>query len=129
MIKQKKKIIKITKKKFPKGIVHIKTTYNNVLVSVSDPKGNVIAWSSSGACGFKSSKKATPLATKTTTAIAVKKAIEQGLQKVEINISGPGTGRETALKCVQSLGLRISCIRDVTPLPHNGCRPSKRRRI
>jgi small subunit ribosomal protein S11 len=98
-------------------------------VSVTDLNGNVISWSSSGSCGFKSSKKATPFAAKTTTTQALKKAIEQGLKQVEINISGPGSGRETAIRSVQTMGLGIILIKDVTPLPHNWCRPSKKRRI
>lgn len=99
------------------------------IVSVSDLKGNVISWSSTGSCGFKGSRKGTPFAAQTATSAAVKKALELGIKQVEINISGPGSGRETSIRAIQSLGLNISLIKDVTPMPHNGCRPSKKRRI
>jgi small subunit ribosomal protein S11 len=99
------------------------------IISVTDLKGNVISWSSSGSCGFKGSRKGTPFAAQTATSIAVKKAIDQGVRQVEINISGPGSGRETSIRSIQGLGLGISLIRDVTAIPHNGCRPAKKRRI
>lgn len=129
MIKQKKATAKSTKIKISRGIVHIKTSFNNTIVSVADLKGNVISWSSSGSCGFKGSRKSTPFAAQTTTTLAVKKAMEQGLRQVEINVSGPGSGRETAIRSIQAMGLGILVIKEVTPLPHNGCRPSKKRRI
>ncbi len=96
---------------------------------MSDFRGNVISWSSSGACGFKGSRKSTPFASQTATNFAVKKALEYGLKQVEINISGPGSGRETCIRAIQSLGLGIISIKDVTGIPHNGCRPTKKRRI
>lgn len=99
------------------------------MVSVSDLKGNVISWSSCGSCNFKGSKKATPFAAQTTTSVAVKKALEFGMRQVEIHMSGPGSGREKAIRAVKTLGLSISLLKDVTPLPHNGCRPCKKRRI
>jgi small subunit ribosomal protein S11 len=99
------------------------------IVSVTDAKGNVIAWSSAGACGFKGSRKGTPFAAQTATENAVKKAIDQGLKQIEINVSGPGSGRETAIRAIQGMGLGIVLIRDVTLIPHNGCRPSKKRRV
>ncbi len=99
------------------------------LVSVTDLRGNVISWSSSGSTGFKGSRKSTPFAAQTATNVAVKKAMEMGVRQVEINVSGPGSGRETAIRAIQALGLVISIIRDVTPIPHNGCRPTKKRRI
>lgn len=99
------------------------------LVSVTDLSGNIISWSSSGANGFKGSRKSTPFAAQTATNIAVKKAMDMGIRQVNINISGPGSGRETAIRSIQALGLNISTIRDVTPIPHNGCRPTKKRRI
>nr|AEW12911.2 ribosomal protein S11 [Colacium vesiculosum] len=134
MLKQKKykyKNTKATKRKIFRGVVHIfKTTFNNrSIVSVTDLRGNVISWASSGACGFKGSRKATPFAAQTVTDRAVRKAIEQGLRQIEINISGPGSGRETAIRSVQNLGIPILLIKDVTALPHNGCRPTKKRRI
>nr|YP_010700256.1 ribosomal protein S11 [Euglena deses]WCH63400.1 ribosomal protein S11 [Euglena deses] len=130
MLKQKKLLLKNFKRKISRGIVHIlKATFNNSIVSVSDLKGNVISWSSTGSCGFKGSRKGTPFAAQTATATAVKKALELGVRQVEINISGPGSGRETSIRSIQSLGLSISMIKDITPIPHNGCRPSKKRRI
>lgn len=92
-------------------------------------KGSVVSWSSSGSCGFKGSRKGTPFAAQTATSLAVKKAMDQGIKQVEINISGPGSGRETAIRSIQALGLSISLIKDVTAIPHNGCRPAKKRRI
>nr|YP_010700136.1 ribosomal protein S11 [Euglena agilis]WCH63282.1 ribosomal protein S11 [Euglena agilis] len=140
MIKQKKIIAKTTKKKIARGIVHILrfisklTTHYiislvNSIISVTNLTGNVISWSSSGSCGFKGSRKSTPFAAQTATTTALKKAIEQGLKQVEINISGPGPGRETAIRSIQATGLAIITLKDVTALPHNGCRPSKKRRI
>lgn len=129
MIKQKKINLKSLKRKISRGVVHIKASFNNTIVSVSDMKGNVIAWSSSGSCGFKGSRKGTPFAAQMTTETAIKKAIEQGLRQVEINVSGPGSGRETAIRSVQNLGLTILLIKDVTSIAHNGCRPTKKRRI
>ncbi|EPS73493.1 hypothetical protein M569_01274, partial [Genlisea aurea] len=99
------------------------------LVSITDLRGNVISWSSSGSTGFKGSRKSTPFASQTATNIAIKKALEMGIRQVEINVSGPGSGRETAIRAIQSVGIIISIIRDVTPIPHNGCRPTKKRRI
>ena len=101
----------------------------NSIVSVTDLKGNVIAWSSAGACGFKGSRKSTPFAAQSATSTALKKAIEMGIKQVEVNVSGPGSGRETSIRSIQSLGLGIILIRDVTSMPHNGCRPSKKRRV
>nr|AKL79028.1 ribosomal protein S11 [Euglena viridis] len=129
MVKQKKVILKNVKRKISRGIVHIKASFNNTIISITDVKGNLISWSSAGACGFKGSRKSTPFASQTATTIAVKKAMDQGVRQVEINVSGPGSGRETAIRSVQNLGLGISLIRDVTAIPHNGCRPSKKRRI
>lgn len=129
MSKTKKLSAKNTKKKFSTAIVHIKASFNNTIISVTDQNGNVISWSSSGSCGFKGSRKSTPFAAQTATESAVKKAIDLGIKSVEIKISGPGSGRETAIRSIQSFGLPISLIKDVTLMPHNGCRPSKKRRI
>lgn len=129
MVKQKKLNVKVLKRKVSRAIVHIKASFNNTLVSVSDMRGNVIAWSSSGSCGFKGSRKSTPFAAQTVTEVAIKKAIEQGVRQIEINVSGPGSGRETAVRSIQNFGLGILVIRDVTLIPHNGCRPTKKRRI
>ena len=129
MIKQKKLNVKVIRRKISRGIVHIKASFNNTLVSVTDMRGNVISWSSSGSCGFKGSRKSTPFAAQTVTEVAIRKAIEQGLRQIEVNISGPGSGRETAVRSLQNLCLSILLIRDITPIPHNGCRPTKKRRI
>jgi small subunit ribosomal protein S11 len=99
------------------------------IISVTDLKGDVISWSSSGSCGFKGSRKSTPFAAQTATTVAIKKAIDQGIRQVEINVCGPGSGRETAIRSIQTAGVNISLIRDVTAIPHNGCRPTKKRRI
>jgi small subunit ribosomal protein S11 len=118
-----------TKKKIQKGIVHIRATFNNTLVTITDPTGNVISWSSAGSCGFKGARKSTPFAAQEATAAAVRQSIEQGLKRVEVMVSGPGSGRETALRAIQAAGLGITVIRDITPIPHNGCRPPKKRRV
>ncbi len=123
------KIKKKEKKNIPSGIVHIQSTFNNTIVSVTDPGGNVISWSSAGVQGFKGSRKSTPFAAQMTAEDAVKKAIEFGMRNVDVFVKGPGAGRESALRSLQSAGLNILSIKDVTPIPHNGCRPPKRRRV
>jgi len=117
------------KKNIPEGIVHIQSTFNNTIVTVADLSGNVIAWSSSGMQGFKGSRKSTPFAAQIAAEEAVKKAKEHGLRSVQVYVKGPGSGRESALRALQTTGIRIVSIRDVTPVPHNGCRPPKRRRV
>lgn len=116
------------KKSIPLGIAHIHSTFNNTIVTITDPVGNVVAWSSAGAVGFKGSKKSTPFAAQTSSEAAAKKAIENGMQKVEVTVKGPGPGREAAIRSLQVAGLDIVSIQDVTPVPHNGCRPPKRPR-
>jgi small subunit ribosomal protein S11 len=111
------------------GQAHIKTSFNNTLVTLTDKEGNVIAWESAGAVGFKGSRKSTPFAAQVTAESAAKKGMEHGLQKVEVFVRGPGSGRETAIRSLQAAGLEILGVRDVTPVPHNGCRPRKRRRV
>jgi len=118
-----------TKRKIQTGIVHIRATFNNTLVTVTDTKGNVLAWSSAGACGFKGARKSTPFAAQEAATAAVRQSIEQGLRQVQVMISGPGSGRETALRAIQAAGIGITLIRDITPIPHNGCRPPKKRRV
>ena len=124
---------KTTKKKITKnittGIAHVLATFNNTIVTITDKQGNAIAWSSCGSVGFKGSKKSTPFAAQVTASDAAKKAIEHGLKDVEVFIKGPGSGREAAIRALQAAGLHISAIKDVTPIPHNGCRPPKRRRV
>ena len=121
----KKKI----KKNIPVGAVHIQSSFNNTIISISDPQGNVVAWSSGGVAGFKGSRKSTPFAAQLAAENAAKKAIENGMRTVDVYIKGPGAGREAALRAIQSAGLKIHLIRDVTPIPHNGCRPRKRSRV
>jgi small subunit ribosomal protein S11 len=121
--------VKKEKRAVSKGVAHIKSTFNNTIISISDPAGNVIAWSSSGAQGFKGSRKGTPFAAQVAAEVAAKKAIDSGMKTVDVFINGPGAGREAALRSLQAAGFSISLIRDVTPLPHNGCRPPKRRRV
>ncbi len=123
--KTKKKV----KKNIPRGIAHIKSTFNNTLISITDMTGNVISWSSAGSEGFKGSRKGTPFAAQVAATSASKRAAEHGVKSVEVLIKGPGAGREAALRSLQAAGLSISLIRDVTPIPHNGCRPPKRRRV
>lgn len=120
---------KRVKKNISTGIVHIRSTFNNTLVSISDVNGNVIAWASAGVRGFRGSRKSTPFAAQLAADEACRRAQDHGMQTVSIQISGPGAGRESALRGVQSSGIRVSSIKDVTPIPHNGCRPPKRRRV
>jgi small subunit ribosomal protein S11 len=117
------------KKNVPNGVCHILATFNNTIVSFTDPQGNVLAWSSTGVAGFKGSRKSTPFAAKTATEDAVRKAKEHGIRQVEVQLKGPGTGREAALRAIAAEGIKVTTIRDVTPIPHNGCKPPKQRRI
>jgi small subunit ribosomal protein S11 len=117
------------KKIVPLGVAHIQATFSNTIVTITDPQGNTVAWSSSGIQGFKGSRKSTPYAAQTAVEDAAKKAQEHGMRSVEIYVKGPGNSREAALRAFQSSGLNVSMIRDVTPIPHNGCRPPKRRRV
>ena len=120
----KKKLKNITK-----AVVHILASFNNTIVTITDPGGNTICWDSCGAAGFKGSKKSTPFAAQIASERAAKKAIENGVKEVEVYVNGPGSGRESAIRALQGAGLQISVIKDITPLPHNGCRPPKRRRV
>jgi small subunit ribosomal protein S11 len=117
------------KKNVTYGQAHIKTSFNNTIVTLTDTDGNVIAWESAGSAGFKGSRKSTPFAAQVTADAAAKKGMEQGLQKVEVFVKGPGSGRETAIRSLQAAGLEVTGIKDVTPQAHNGCRPRKRRRV
>ena len=111
------------------GAAHIKSTFNNTIVSITDPQGNVISWQSAGTVGFKGSRKSTPFAAQVAAEHAGKKALEFGLKNVEVRIEGPGPGRESSVRALNALGIRVTSIQDVTPVPHNGVRPSKRRRV
>ena len=117
------------RKSIPAGKAYIQSTFNNTIVTLADPQGNVIAWGSSGTAGFKGSRKGTPYAAQLAASDAARKAMEHGLRQVEVYVKGPGSGREAAIRSLQSSGLYITSIRDVTPVPHNGCRPPKRRRV
>jgi len=129
MAKTKKSTKKKVKKNIPIGSAFIQSSFNNTIISITDPQGNVVAWSSGGVAGFKGSRKSTPFAAQLAAENAAKKAMENGMKTVDVFIKGPGAGREAALRALQSAGLKIHLIRDVTPIPHNGCRPPKRRRV
>ncbi|MBZ0158314.1 MAG: 30S ribosomal protein S11 [Alphaproteobacteria bacterium] len=126
---QKKRSGKKIKKHILSGTAHIQTTFNNTIITITDQGGNVIAWSSAGSLGFKGSRKGTPFAAQIASETAAKKAMETGLKHVDVYVKGPGAGRETAIRALQAAGLEITLIKDVTPVPHNGCRPPKRRRV
>ena len=117
------------KKNISNGVVHIQSTFNNTIVTITDATGNVVSWSSSGVMGFKGSRKSTPFAAQLTAEDAAKKAMEHGMRNVEVFVKGPGAGRESALRALQAAGFNVTMIKDVTPIPHNGCRPPKKRRV
>jgi small subunit ribosomal protein S11 len=117
------------KRIIPHGVAHIQSTFNNTVVTITDPEGNTVAWASAGTQGFKGSRKSTPFAAQLAAEDAARKAMDQGMRTVEVLVKGPGAGRETALRALQAAGFRITLIKDVTPIPHNGCRPPKRRRV
>ncbi|HWV37629.1 MAG TPA: 30S ribosomal protein S11 [Vulgatibacter sp.] len=123
--KGKKKV----RKNVQQGVVHISSTFNNTLITITDVSGNVLSWSSSGARGFKGSRKSTPFAAQVAAGDAAAKAMEHGLRTVSVMVKGPGAGRESALRAIAAAGLKVQLIKDVTPIPHNGCRPPKRRRV
>ncbi|MBK6576087.1 MAG: 30S ribosomal protein S11 [Sandaracinaceae bacterium] len=123
------KVKKKAKKTVTRGIAHIQSTFNNTIVTITDVEGNVVSWCTSGARGFKGSRKSTPFAAQLAAEQAARKAQEVGMQQVAIFVKGPGAGRESALRAFQHVGMRVTLIRDVTPIPHNGCRPPKRRRV
>ncbi len=121
--------VKKEKRVAAKGIANIQSTFNNTLITITDNSGNVLAWSSAGSNGFKGSRKGTPFAAQVAAEVAAKKAMEYGVKSIDVYIKGPGAGREAALRSLQATGLNISLLKDVTPIPHNGCRPPKRRRV
>ncbi len=126
-----KKVVKKRRerKNIEKGSVHIQATFNNTIVTISDVEGNTISWASAGELGFKGSRKSTPFAAQSASETAAKAAMEHGLKSVEVFVKGPGSGRESAIRALETVGLQITMIKDVTPVPHNGCRPPKRRRV
>ena len=117
------------RKNIERGVAHIQSTFNNTIITISDPAGNAISWASSGGMGFKGSRKSTPFAAQLAAEKAAKAAMEHGMREVECYVKGPGSGREAAIRSLQASGLEVSVIKDVTPIPHNGCRPPKRRRV
>ena len=123
------KVRKREKKNITSGVAHVNASFNNTMITITDAQGNTIAWSSSGTMGFKGSRKSTPYAAQVAAEDAGKKAQEHGMRTLEIEVRGPGSGRESALRALQAVGLAVTAIRDVTPIPHNGCRPPKRRRV
>ena len=129
MAAPKKRTRKKDKKVDPNGVAHIKATFNNTIVTITDQNGNTISWASAGKVGFKGSRKSTPFAAQTAAEATAKDAIAQGVRRVEILVKGPGVGREAAVRSLQAAGLDVTAIKDVTPIPHNGCRPPKRRRV
>jgi len=126
---KKKTFKKKERKNIPMGIVHISASFNNTLISITDTQGNLIAQSSSGARGFRGSRKGTPFAAQQAAGEAARKAAEAGMREVEVRVKGPGGGRESAIRAIAQAGIRVNSIRDTTPIPHNGCRPPKRRRV
>jgi small subunit ribosomal protein S11 len=118
-----------SKRNVPNGVAHIQSTFNNTIVTITDAGGDVVSWASAGSSGFKGAKKGTPFAAQTASEGAARRAMDQGMRQIEVMVSGPGAGRETAIRALQGAGLEITLIRDVTPIPHNGCRPPKRRRV
>ncbi len=124
MAKKKKKI-----KHVPKGLAHIAATFNNTIITITDLEGNTIAWSTAGSSGFKGSRKSTPFAAQIASEKAARKAMEHGMKDVDVLIKGPGSGREAAVRAIQTAGIHVRSIKDITPIPHNGCRPPKRRRV
>jgi len=129
MPEKKKPRKKRERKSIPSGRAYIQSTFNNTIITLTDPQGNVISWGSPGTVGFKGSRKGTPYAAQLAARDAARKGKEHGLQKVEVYVKGPGSGREAAIRSLQAAGLEVTSIRDVTPVPHNGCRPPKRRRV
>nr|YP_010618944.1 Ribosomal protein S11 [Deltalsia parasitica]WAX02957.1 Ribosomal protein S11 [Deltalsia parasitica] len=129
MAKQIKRNQNKKKRNVINGITHIQSTFNNTIITITDLQGETISWSSSGASGFKGAKKSTPFAAQTTAEKAAKVAIDYGMKQTEIMVNGPGAGRETAIRAIQATGIEITLIKDITPVPHNGCRPPKKRRI
>jgi small subunit ribosomal protein S11 len=129
MAKEKARIKRREKKNIASGVAHVNASFNNTMITITDAQGNAISWSSSGAMGFKGSRKSTPYAAQVAAEDAGRKAQEHGMRTIEIEVSGPGSGRESALRALQACGFQVTSIRDVTPIPHNGCRPRKRRRV
>nr|QXI83665.1 ribosomal protein S11 [Kuepferia decorata] len=116
-------------RRIPKGVIHVQASFNNTIITITDVRGRVVSWSSAGTCGFKGTKRGTPFAAQTAAVNAIRTVVEQGMQRAEVMIKGPGLGRDAALRAIRRSGILLTFIRDVTPMPHNGCRPPKKRRI
>jgi small subunit ribosomal protein S11 len=129
MAKEAARVKKRERKNIASGVAHVNASFNNTMITIADAQGNTISWSSAGTMGFKGSRKSTPYAAQVAAEDAGRKAMEHGMRTVEVNVSGPGSGRESALRALQAVGFTVTSIRDVTPIPHNGCRPPKRRRV
>lgn len=129
MAKEPSRVRRADRKNITSGVAHINSTFNNTMITITDAQGNAVAWCTSGAMGFKGSRKSTPYAAQVAAEEAGRKAAEHGMQTLEVNVNGPGSGRESAVRALQAVGFTITTIRDVTPIPHNGCRPPKRRRV
>jgi small subunit ribosomal protein S11 len=129
MATEKSRVRRRERKNITSGVAHVNSTFNNTLITISDAQGNAISWSSAGTMGFKGSRKSTPYAAQVAAEDAGRKAMEHGMKTLEVNVRGPGSGRESALRALQAAGFTITSIKDVTPIPHNGCRPPKRRRV
>ena len=129
MATDKTRVRRRERKNISSGVAHVNSTFNNTMITISDAQGNAVSWCSAGAMGFKGSRKSTPYAAQVAAEEAGKKAMDHGMKILEVNVKGPGSGRESALRALQSIGFTITSIRDVTPIPHNGCRPPKRRRV
>ena len=129
MAKEAVRVRRRERKNISSGVAHVNSSFNNTMITITDAQGNAIAWSSAGSQGFKGSRKSTPFAAQVTADAAARKGMEQGLQKVDVFVRGPGSGRETAIRSLQAAGLEVTSVRDVTPQAHNGCRPRKRRRV
>ena len=129
MAKESTRVKKRERKNIVTGVAHVNASFNNTMITIADVQGNTISWSSAGTMGFKGSRKSTPYAAQVAAEDAGRKAMEHGMRTLEVNVSGPGSGRESALRALQAVGFTVTSIRDVTPIPHNGCRPPKRRRV
>ena len=129
MAKDATRVRRRERKNITSGVAHVNSSFNNTMITITDAQGNTISWSSAGLMGFKGSRKSTPYAAQMAAEDAAKKAVEHGMRSLEVEVSGPGAGRESALRALQAVGLVVTSIRDVTPIPHNGCRPPKRRRV
>jgi small subunit ribosomal protein S11 len=129
MAKDTQRVRRKERKNIANAVAHVNASFNNTMITIADPQGNAISWSSAGMMGFKGSRKSTPYAAQVAAEDAGRKAAEHGVRNLEVNVSGPGSGRESALRALQSVGFIVTSIRDVTPIPHNGCRPPKRRRV